>query len=210
MHPVAALFTSVLSAYIIGSFPTSYIITRVIKGVDIRKSGSGNAGATNVLRTVGKIPAIITLVIDIAKGYFAVVFLSGFFYRYNIDLDYDFYRGLLGLVAVCGHIWPVFLKFRGGKGVATTLGVGIAIAPGVLTIAVMLWIGVFFLSNYVSLASIIALIAFPVISVIMGLPIYTIIFGTLICSISIYKHKENIQRLLKGQENKTKPFSKKA
>ena len=186
MHPVLALFLSVLAAYLIGSFPTSYILTRAIKGVDIRASGSGNAGATNVLRTVGKVPAIATLIIDIAKGYFVVAFLANFFYRYGIDLDINFYRGLLGLVAVCGHIWPVFLKFKGGKGVATTLGVGLAIAPGVLGVSFILWIAVFFLSSFVSLASIAALVAFPVISVIMGLPIYTIIFSVLICSVSIF------------------------
>jgi len=208
MHPVLALFLSVLAAYLIGSFPTSYILTRAIKGVDIRASGSGNAGATNVLRTVGKVPAIATLIIDIAKGYFVVAFLANFFYRYGIDLDINFYRGLLGLVAVCGHIWPVFLKFKGGKGVATTLGVGLAIAPGVLGVSFILWIAVFFLSSFVSLASIAALVAFPVISVIMGLPIYTIIFSVLICSVSIFKHKDNIERLLKSQENKTRLFSK--
>ena len=201
---ILALLAAVVLSYIIGSFPTSYIITRALKGTDIRKSGSGNAGATNVLRTVGRLPAIITLLVDMFKGAFAVIIVGDFFYGYGIDLNYDFYRGLLALIVVSGHIWSVFLHFKGGKGVATTIGVGFALAPNALWPSLAIWVVVFMLSSYVSLASIIALVAFPIIAVLTNTPIYIVLFSIAICAVSIYKHKENIDRILKGQENKIK------
>lgn len=202
MIGILAFLAAAISAYLIGSFPTSYLITRVVSGADIRSSGSGNAGATNVLRTVGKLPALITLIIDIFKGAFAVTIAGDFFYGYGIDLEYDFYRGLLGLIAVSGHIWSVFLKFKGGKGVATTIGVGFALAPNVLWPTMAIWLVVFIMSNYVSLASIMALVAFPIIAAILNTPFYITLFSIVICGISIYRHKENISRLLKGEESK--------
>ena len=201
---ILALLAAVAAAYIIGSFPTSYLITKFIKGTDIRKSGSGNAGATNVLRTVGRMPALITLLIDIFKGAFAVTIVGDFFYGYGVNLDYDFYRGLLALVVVSGHIWSVFLHFKGGKGVATTIGVGFALAPNVLWPSIAIWVVVFMLSGYVSLASIVALVAFPVIAVLSNTPIYIVLFSIVICAVSIYKHRDNIERLIKRQENKIK------
>lgn len=201
---ILALLAAAVSSYVIGSFPTSYIVTKFIKGTDIRQAGSGNAGATNVLRTVGKLPALITLVVDMFKGAFAVVIVGDLFYGYGVDLDYDFYRGLLALVVVSGHIWSVFLHFKGGKGVATTIGVGFALAPNVLWPSIIIWTVVFMLSGYVSLASIIALVSFPIIAVIFNTPIYIVLFSIVICALSIYKHKDNIERLIKGQENKIK------
>ena len=195
---------SVLSAYIIGSFPTSFILTKALKGIDIRQVGSKNAGATNVFRAAGKLPALITLIVDILKGFLVVTAIANFFYSLEPSLDYDFYRVFLGLAAVCGHIWPVFLKFKGGKGVATTLGVALGIAPIILLPSFVIWLAVFFISNYVSLASIASLISFPIIAALFNYPFYTILFSVVISSIVIYKHKENIHRLLKGEENKVK------
>ena len=203
---MASIFIFSLSSllgYLIGSFPTSFILARTLKGIDIRQVGSGNAGATNVLRSVGKLPAVITLIVDVFKGIFVVTIVANFFYSYIENLDYDFYRSFLGLVAVCGHIWPVWLKFRGGKGVATTLGVAIGLAPLVLIPSVVIWLIVFFTTNYVSLASILALIAFPILAITFSQPLYLVLISVLICSISVFKHRENISRLLKGQENKT-------
>lgn len=210
MHPVLALIFSVISAYLIGSFPTSFILTKMLKGIDIRDAGSKNAGATNVLRTVGKMPALVTLIADILKGVLAVTVVADFFYQFDIDLVYDFYRGLLGFVAVAGHVWPVFLRFKGGKGVATTLGVAGAIAPLILMPSLAVWLAIFFLTNYVSLASITAFIVFPIFSAIFNPSLYTTIFSVAICSLVIYKHKSNIERLLKGTENKTILFKPKS
>lgn len=208
MVPILALAGAIISAYIIGSFPTSFILA-TFKGVDICQVGSGNAGATNVLRTVGKLPAAITLVVDILKGVFAVTLVTNFFYSFDIPLVYDFYRGLLGLVVVCGHIWSVFLKFKGGKGVATTVGVALGIMPAALLPVFLIWAIVFYVTSYVSLASIMSLLLFPAIACILKYPFYTILFSVVICSISIYKHRENIKRLLRGEENKTVIFKPK-
>ena len=204
------IFTiSVVLGYLIGSFPTSFIMARALKGVDIRQVGSKNAGATNVLRSVGKLPALITLIVDIVKGIFVVTIVANFFYPYIENLDYDFYRSFLGLAAVCGHIWPIWLRFKGGKGVATTLGVAIGLAPIVLLPSLVIWLVIFFTTHYVSLASILALIAFPVIAIAFSQPLYLVLISAVICSISIFKHRSNITRLLKGQENKTILFKSK-
>lgn len=208
MVQIIALIFSVLIAYSLGSFPTSFLIAKTLRGTDIRQVGSKNAGATNVLRTVGALPALITLIVDLLKGLAAVTLVTGFFYSFRKDLDYDFYRSFLGFAAICGHIWPVFLNFRGGKGVATTLGVAIGLAPAILLPSFCIWMAVFFLTNYVSLASIIALISFPIIAAIFKASFYIIIFSVAICLVSVYKHKDNIGRLLKGEEHKTRLFNR--
>jgi len=203
-----AFLASVVLAYLAGSFPTSFIMAKALKGIDIRQVGSQNAGATNVLRSVGKMPAAVTLIVDILKGVFVVTILANFLYPYVEDIDFDFYRSFLGLIAVCGHIWPVWLKFKGGKGVATTLGVAIGLAPFVLLPSVVIWFAIFFMTNYVSLASIVALIAFPIAAIMFNQSLYLVLVSVVICSISIFKHRTNITRLLKGQENKTILFKK--
>lgn len=204
MISVIILIVAIILAYLIGSFPTSFILTKFLKGIDIRQVGSGNAGATNVLRAAGKLPALVTLIVDVLKGVFVVTIFSAFFYSFEENLLYEFYRPMMGLVVVCGHIWPIFLNFRGGKGVATTLGVGIGLTPIVLLPSAIIWAAVFFMSNYVSLASIIALASFPVFAAIFNKPIYLVFFSSVICLISIFKHKDNIKRLLRGEEHKVK------
>ena len=199
---------SVVVAYLAGSFPTSFLLARALKGVDIRQVGSGNAGATNVLRTVGRWPAALTLAVDMLKGYLVVAVVARFLYSFGIDLVYDFYRGLMGLTVVCGHIWSLFLNFKGGKGVATTLGVGLGITPIALAPTLILWVAIFAVSSYVSLASIVSLTLFPLAACFTGYGFYTVIFAAAICGISIYKHKDNVKRLLKGEENKTRIFKK--
>lgn len=206
MGSYIAFAASVAVAYLVGSFPTSYIMARLVKGIDIRQSGSGNAGATNVLRVVGKVPALITLIVDICKGLLVVTAVTNYFYSFDLPFIYDFYKPFMGFCAICGHIWPVFLKFRGGKGVATTLGVALGIAPFVLLPTLVVWVIVFVLKKYVSLASILALISFPVFACIFGCQIYTTVFSVAICAIVIYKHKDNIRRLMKGEESKTLLF----
>jgi len=201
-------FLSVFAAYLIGAFPTSYIMGKLVKGIDVREAGSKNAGATNVLRTVGKIPALITLIVDIAKGFLVVTVVADYFYSLDVPFIYEFYKPFLGFVAICGHIWPVWLRFRGGKGVATTLGVALGLAPLVLLPSLIIWIAVFAWKNFVSLASVSALTAFPVFACIFGCPVYTTVFGVCICAIVIYKHKGNIGRLIKGTENKTTIFKR--
>ena len=209
MNSIIAFILAVLSAYLIGSFPTSFILAKVLKGVDIRQAGSKNAGATNVLRVVGKVPAVITLVVDVLKGVIVVTLVADYFYSFDQYFLYEFYRPFLGLVVIAGHIWSVFLGFRGGKGVATTIGVAAVIAPIALIPTIMIWLAVFFLTNFVSLASIVSLLIFPVIACACQYPFYTIFFSVIICFIVIWKHSDNISRLLKGEENKTVIFKPK-
>jgi glycerol-3-phosphate acyltransferase PlsY len=209
MTEVIFFVVSALAAYLTGSFPASFLMAKAFKGIDIRSVGSGNAGATNVMRSVGKLPAVITLIADVAKGIIVVTFMANFFYAYIENIDYDFYRSFLGLVAVCGHIWPVWLNFKGGKGVATTLGVAIGLAPVVLLPSLAVWFVTFFTTNYVSLASILALITFPITAIAFGQSMYLVLVSCVICSISILKHRANITRLIKGEENKTILFKSK-
>jgi len=211
MTPQIFMFIlGVLTAYLIGSFPTSYIAAKIFKGIDIRDVGSKNVGATNVLRTVGKIPALLALMVDILKGFIVTFFLARFFYLPPLSesIDYDFFRGLLGLTATCGHVWPVFLRFKGGKGVATTIGVFIAIAPAALSMSLGLWLIVFLFTNYVSAASIFLALSLPVFTVLLNKSFWTVFFTAMIGALTIFKHKENIRRLLRHEENKTKIFKK--
>lgn len=208
MIPFFVFTLSCLAAYLIGSIPTGFLVAKMFAGKDIRSAGSKNVGATNVYRVAGKIPGVLTLVIDIAKGVIVVTLVSSFFYSYLPDVDYIFYRTFLGLIAILGHIYSVFLNFRGGKGVATTIGVTGAIAPLVLLISLVVWLAVFIPTNYVSLGSLAFGIALPVAAVLLDQPFYVAIFCVLICLMNTYKHRDNIKRLLKGEENKTIIFKK--
>ena len=172
------LLISLILAYLIGSIPTSFIFTKILKRVDIRKEGSGNVGATNVFRVVGKIPALLVLTLDIFKGSFAVLFLPEFFFNNTIGISIgpEVYRILLGLLVIGGHIFCVFLKFKGGKGVATTAGVMLVLAPGILISSLAIWILVFFAFRIVSVASIISSVFLPIFAVIYQRSIYLVLF----------------------------------
>ncbi len=208
MIPAAATILAALSAYLIGAIPTGFIMARIFKGVDIRNFGSTNVGATNVYRVVGKVPGFITLVLDAMKGLIVVTVIAGYSYKFADSFDYDFYRSLLGLIAICGHVWPVFLGFRGGKGVATTIGVLIGLAPVALSLALLVWLGIFMLTNYVSLASVIFGVVLPIFSALLNQSFYVVILTVTICILNSYKHVSNIKRLLKGEESKTIIFGR--
>jgi glycerol-3-phosphate acyltransferase PlsY len=192
-----------LIAYLIGSIPTGFLITKIFVGADIRSAGSKNVGATNVYRVAGKLPGVLTLILDIAKGVIVVTLAADLFYTYLPDVDYIFYRTFLGLIVILGHIYSIFLKFKGGKGVATTIGVIAAIAPLVLLSSLAVWLIVFIPTSYVSLGSIAFGIALPVSALLFDQPFYVVIFCVILCVINTYKHKDNIKRLLKREENKT-------
>jgi glycerol-3-phosphate acyltransferase PlsY len=203
MAPFFVFILSCLTAYLIGSIPTGFLMTKIFIGADIRSAGSKNVGATNVYRVAGKLPGFLTLIIDIAKGIIVVTLVADFFYRYLPDVDYIFYKTLLGLIVILGHIYSVFLKFKGGKGVATTIGVTAAIAPLVLLVSLAVWLVVFIPTNYVSLGSLAFGIALPISALVFDQPFYVVIFCVILCMINTYKHKDNIKRLLKREENKT-------
>lgn len=198
------LVLSLLISYLIGSMPTSYILGKALRGIDIRQFGSGNVGATNVYRVVGKLPSILVLIIDIAKGLICVTLIANLFLRLGISINSESYRLALGLAAVIGHDWTVFLKFKGGKGVATSSGVLIGIAPKIFLLGLFIWICVFLWKRYVSLASITSVVSVPIFFSVLSYPVSYVIFSSLICAITVYKHLPNVKRLVRGEENKIK------
>ncbi|MFA5499671.1 MAG: glycerol-3-phosphate 1-O-acyltransferase PlsY [Candidatus Omnitrophota bacterium] len=208
MVSVLIFIAAVVTAYLIGSLPTGFLMTRIFKGVDIRGAGSKNVGATNVYRVAGKLPGLLTLIIDIGKGIFVVTVITSVYYSFLGEVDYIFFKCLLGLIAICGHIWSVFLKFKGGKGVATTIGVAGILAPIPLALSLAVWLIVFIPTNYVSLGSLFFGLSLPIFSLVFNEPFYVVVFCVIICILNSYKHKDNISRLLKGVENKTVLFKK--
>ncbi len=188
------LFVCLLS-FIIGSIPWGYLIGKA-KGIDLRKTGSGNIGATNVMRIIGKKEALITLLLDISKG-FIPVWLISLIYPKNFTL-----MGLAGIFAILGHCFTPFLKFKGGKGVATSIGVLLAYTPLSALITIMIWIFVFKASKISSLAALISFALLPVTVYIINYPNDALIFASLVTAIIYLRHIPNIKRLLKGTELK--------
>jgi glycerol-3-phosphate acyltransferase PlsY len=206
---VKLIIGSILS-YLLGSIPTGYLAGKFCKGIDIREHGSKNMGATNVFRVLGKTPGIIVLLLDVLKGVLAVVVVPNVLGLHD-NLSYIF----CGLIAVCGHNWTVFLKFKGGKGVATSLGVfiGLTIQVATLRLAVALcvltWLIVFVAFGYVSLASLIAAAALPLLMVLFAQPLELVMLGVIFCGLVVLRHRPNIQRLLQGRESRFRfPFRK--
>ena len=198
-------------SYLFGSIPTAYIAGKFYKGIDIREHGSRNVGATNVFRVLGKVPGIIVLIVDILKGVLAVVLVSSL-----LGLESNIFYILFGVAAVCGHNWTVFLNFKGGKGVATSLGVLIGLTikvmsiRAVLALSVFIWAAVFVGFGYVSLASIVSVIFLPILMLIFTHSFELVVLGVVFCIFVVLRHRPNIQRLLDGKESKVKmPFLKK-
>ena len=192
---------AVVVAYLIGSIPTSYLMGKA-RGIDVRKEGSGNVGATNVLRAVGKLPALITLIVDILKGVVVVTIVASLFYAKDMLLGLNGFRVLLGLSAIAGHNWTLFLRFKGGKGVATSLGVLIILLPKAAAIGILVFLATLWLTRYVSLSSILLSVTVPVAAALIGREIELVIFAVTLCILISCKHKENIKRLLRGTESK--------
>lgn len=186
-------------AYLLGNISTSYIIAKRLAGVDIRTQGSGNAGSTNVLRTFGKKAGAMTFVGDLLKGIIAV-FIGYLISKFaNVDMVIAGYIAVFGVV--CGHNWPVFLGFRGGKGVATSLGAMIAVNPIIAISCFLLFLIIVKITKYVSLGSVLGIAASPIIMIFLKNKNGVII--TLFLTISvIYTHRENIKRLINGTERK--------
>lgn len=196
---------AMLIAYLVGSIPTSVWWGRAFHGVDVREHGSHNAGATNTFRVLGPKAGVPVLIIDIAKGFVPVRVLPNF-----TDLEPDtnawmWLRVALVLAAVLGHLYPVFAGFRGGKGVATSLGGILAVHPGAALICMGVFGLVFLLFRYVSLGSLFAAITFPlaVAFVYQETSSVKIGFSIVLSVLVIYTHRENIGRLLRGEENRT-------
>jgi glycerol-3-phosphate acyltransferase PlsY len=190
-------------AYLIGSIPTGFLMARA-RGVDIRSVGSGNIGATNVFRILGRGPGIAVLLIDALKGFIPARFLPSLFLQ-GVPMAEPKYQQLAliaGFFAIIGHNYTCWLRFKGGKGIATSAGVLIAWVPMALLITLVSWIIIFAASRYVSLASVVAALVLPVAVWATREPRTMIIIATVLSLLAIYKHRSNIQRLLAGTENR--------
>jgi len=188
---------SVLIAYILGSIPFGFLIVRWQKGIDVRKTGSGSIGATNVMRTLGVIGFLATFVLDVGKGV-AAVLLAG-----KMTAHDPRWVAVAAVAAILGHCFPVWLSFHGGKGVATGVGVFLALAPVQVGLVLIIFAVVVAVWRYVSLGSIIATGAFPALVHFMKHAPLPIVLGAAGgAAIIIARHHENIRRLLKGTENR--------
>jgi len=204
---------AVLLSYMIGSIPFGLLIGKLFYKKDIRELGSKNIGATNIMRTFGTFPGVSVLLLDALKGFLCVVFIPGLF---GITAAAAAFTGdtsrflpilisasiLCGLAAIVGHNWSFFLKFKGGKGVATSIGVALALAPIEAIVAFSAFAILVFLTRYVSVGSIIGSIIFPVTMFFSGESLPLQLFGVLACVMIIIRHLPNIKRLYKGTENK--------
>jgi glycerol-3-phosphate acyltransferase PlsY len=201
--------TFVLIAYLLGSIPFGFLLIKYVftEGEDVRRMGSGGIGATNVTRRAGLKAGLLTYAFDVAKGLAAVSLMR------QVEPDNYFWIGAAGMAAIAGHIFPLFLKFRGGKGVATGVGVYLALAPYSVLTTLVLWAVVVYLTRYVSLGSIIATAAVPLWTwLCYGLllpdsPQHAHLTALLVvalagCALIVAKHHENIRRLIRGNESK--------
>ncbi len=210
------LATIIILSYLIGSIPTSIIVSKSVKGIDIREHGSGNAGGTNVMRVLGWKHGIFVILLDSFKGVLAVVVIARLHYG-NIPFenitpfdDFTLVQIIAGISAVIGHIWTIFAGFKGGKGIATALGMLLMIITVDMLIAIGVFIIVVTISRYVSLGSLIGTIAVPLSLVIrenlfnVDIPGYHTILPFIIAVsvLIIYTHRKNVLRILDGSENK--------
>lgn len=187
----------VLISYLIGSISFSFLLTKYKLKSDIREYGSGNAGTTNVLRVLGKKYAALVLIGDVLKGVIAVL-MSRHLASNELSVI------LSGVAVISGHNWPIFMGFRGGKGIATSIGVFLAYDPSIALICVFIGVVIIVLSKYVSLGSIIGMSVLPVIVYVLGRGKHEFYFAIFVSIVSIYRHRSNIVRLIEGNENKIK------
>jgi len=188
-------FGILILSYLLGAIPNGLIFGKLIWKKDLRRFGSGNIGATNAWRVIGKQAGILIFLLDFLKGALSVVLAK-------IFVGSALVMVAAGLLAILGHTFSIFLKLRGGKGVATGLGVIAMMMPKVTAIIFLTWLVIFLVTRYVSVASIIAAALTPILAIFFAEPIEFIIFGVLAAAFIIFRHKENISRLKQGRENR--------
>lgn len=186
-----------LASYFLGSIPTSHLVSKLVTGVDLRELGSRNLGATNVYRVLGWGFAIPVGVFDVVKGYVPVAMFAP---RVGPD---PWIAVVLGVAAVVGHVFSVFVRFRGGKGVATATGAVLALAPAALAVSLLVWILTLAITGFVSLGSILGALAFPIAAWFLapGEP-YVLGVGVILAAFIVFNHRHNIRRLAAGTENR--------
>lgn len=207
---MVSLAIILIMSYLLGSISPSIILSRMIKGVDVRTTGSGNAGMTNAIRLLGAKWGAVVALIDLAKGFCAAMIVTSLFYS-DVNMyfiDETLVRILAGVAAVAGHIWTIFFGFKGGKGVLTVTGAVLGVAPAEVGICFMVFLIVFALFRYVSLGSIIGVWFFPANVVIQrfflhrDISVHLLWFSFIVALLITYTHRENIARLIRGEEKK--------
>jgi glycerol-3-phosphate acyltransferase PlsY len=207
-NPSFILILILFASYIIGSFPTSIIMGRITRDIDIRDHGSGNAGGTNVFRVLGWKPALVVVVIDVFKGWLPTAYLAIMFYEATPLPDLGLFQILCGFCAVLGHTFTVFAGFKGGKGVGTLAGMLIAMFPLAVPLCILVFAITLILTGYVSVGSIIAGASLPIFLLILPIigiepaELSLLIFSLLIPFFIVYTHRSNISRLRNGEENR--------
>jgi len=210
---ILIIIAFLLAAYLLGAIPTAVWVGKSFYGIDVRQHGSGNAGATNTFRVLGKKPGAFVMLVDILKGW-AATSLAGFLVMLEVISPEKLilFKIIMGILAVIGHIFPVYVGFKGGKGVATLMGMVLAIQPVAALICLGIFIVVLLISKYVSLGSMLAALAFPLLLLFPRFhpdePLL-IVFGFILSLLVILTHKKNINRLLQGQESKIYILKKK-
>ena len=203
--PVSAYILTAAVSYLLGSIPTGFLVGKA-RGIDIRRIGSGNIGATNVFRYFGTVAGVAVMLADAIKGFLAVALVAWFCWQTFEGAGGSVTREWLeidaGLAAIVGHNYTCWLHFKGGKGIATSAGVLLALVPYSLAIIFSIWIVVLVLTRFVSLASICASFALPFATWLTGRSSTLIFITAAMAALAIYKHKSNIQRLLKGTETR--------
>lgn len=217
------LITILLLSYLIGSIPTSIIISKLVKGIDIRNFGSGNAGGTNVYRVLGWKYGILVILLDALKGALAVIFIARIqqgaipFENATPFDDFTLIQIMAGVAAVIGHIWTIFAGFRGGKGIATALGMLVTIITVDMLVALAVFVLVVLATKYISLGSILAAVSVPLVLIIrenifhVDIQGYGIVlpFTIGLSLLIIYTHRANVKRLISGKENRISLSGKK-
>ncbi len=188
--------------YLIGSIPFGFVMAYLVKGIDIRKFGSGNIGATNVVRVVGKKWGILVFVLDFLKGFLPLLLAK--FILNPTNLIYI----VSAILSVSGHNWPIFLKFKGGKGVATTLGVLLGLTVQIpslkliLGLAILTWAVTFLIARIVSVASVAAAISLPVLTIAFKQSLTLIVLNSVLCIFGVLRHRSNLKRFFRGEERR--------
>jgi glycerol-3-phosphate acyltransferase PlsY len=185
-----------LAAYLLGAFPTSFLVAK-LRGVDLRKVGSGNLGATNAFRVLGWKAAMPVFLVDLLKGWFPTFF----FPRWDGSPVAELALGY-GAAAIVGHVFSIYVRFKGGKGVATSAGVLFALAPMAVGVALVLWSTLVYLTGYVSLASIVSALIVPIVIALVQGPGPILWLGSALALFVVFAHRANIKRLLRGEEHR--------
>jgi acyl phosphate:glycerol-3-phosphate acyltransferase len=190
----------VMVAYFAGAFPTSYVVGRATRGIDLRQHGSGNLGATNAFRVLGWKAAMPIFIIDAAKG-----FLPTFYFPRIDGTDVAAWTLAYGAAAIIGHVFSIYVGFRGGKGVATGAGVFAALAPVAVLIGLVVWIALVLATGYVSLASVAAAVLLPILVAATGAPTAVFLLALGLSAFVVFAHRANMVRLLRGEEHRFGP-----